>query len=77
MADAQVSPQVLRQIAEAISSIRYGSIQITVQDSRVVRMEKVEKIRLGNEADLTAGGLPIETGSTDRTTGGSPRQDGR
>jgi len=77
MADARVSPHLLRQIAEAISSIRYGSVQITVQDSRVVRIEKVEKIRLGKDADLIAGGSRDESSRADRDAGGSGPAFGR
>jgi hypothetical protein len=61
---------LMTQIAEAISSLRWGTVHITVQDSRVVQIEKVEKIRLKPQADLTAGGVSTPVGTTDRTTGG-------
>jgi hypothetical protein len=38
--------QVIRLILRAIREIRYGSVQIVIQDSKVVQIEKVEKIRL-------------------------------
>lgn len=38
--------QVLRLILSAIREIRYGSVQIVIQDSKVVQIEKLEKIRL-------------------------------
>jgi hypothetical protein len=38
--------QVVRMILRAIREIRYGSVQIVIQDSKVVQIEKVEKIRL-------------------------------
>jgi len=41
--------KLLLQILKAIKSIRYGYIQITVQDGRVVQIDKTEKIRLGKE----------------------------
>jgi len=34
------------QILKALKSIRYGYVQITVQDSRPVQIDKAEKIRL-------------------------------
>lgn len=34
------------QILKAIRSIRYGYVQITVQDPKVVQIDKTEKIRL-------------------------------
>jgi hypothetical protein len=37
---------VVRMILRAIREIRYGSVQIVIQDSKVVQIEKVEKIRL-------------------------------
>ena len=71
-----MSPELLNQIAEAIQSIRFGSVQITIHNSRVVQIEKAEKVRF-DRADLTPGGED-ETGSrTDRTTGGSQTADGR
>ena len=38
--------QVMRLILRALREIRYGSIQIVIQDSKVVQVEKLEKIRL-------------------------------
>ena len=39
-------PEVLRQIVEAIRSVRYGQVQIIIQDSRVVQIDTTEKVRL-------------------------------
>ena len=41
--------KLLFQILKAIKSIRYGYIQIVVQDSRVVQIDKTEKIRFDKE----------------------------
>lgn len=38
--------EVLQQIVEAISSVRHGHVQIVIQDSRVVQIDKTEKVRL-------------------------------
>ncbi len=38
--------EVTAQIIKALKSIRYGYVQITVQDAKVVQIEKVEKFRL-------------------------------
>ena len=72
----RVSGEVLSQIAEAIRTIRYGSVQITIQDSRVIQIEKAEKIRLQKGADLTAGGKEDDASRADRTTGGPRTLDG-
>lgn len=54
---------ILERIARAVQSIRYGTVQIIIQDSKIVRLEKTEKIQLPQEeADQTAGG-PYETRS--------------
>ncbi len=37
---------VMLQIMEAIKSIKYGNVQITIQDSRVVQIDKTEKLRM-------------------------------
>ncbi|BDI28430.1 hypothetical protein CCAX7_004810 [Capsulimonas corticalis] len=36
----------LQKIQEAVASIRFGSVQIIIQDGRVVQIDKTEKIRL-------------------------------
>ena len=36
----------LPAIQQAISSIKFGVVQITIQDGRVVKIDKTEKIRL-------------------------------
>ncbi len=41
--------ELLSQILKAIRSIRYGYVQIIVQDSKVVQIDKTEKIRFDKE----------------------------
>jgi hypothetical protein len=38
--------ELIRQILRAIQSVRYGQVQIIIQDSRVVQIDKTEKLRL-------------------------------
>ena len=38
--------EVMRLILRAMREIRYGSVQIVIQDSKVVQIDKVEKLRL-------------------------------
>jgi len=38
--------EVISLILRAIREIRYGSVQIVIQDSKVVQIDKVEKLRL-------------------------------
>ena len=50
MADFKESERkLLLQILEALRSIRYGYVQIVVQDSKVVQIDKTEKIRFDKE----------------------------
>ncbi len=46
--DAEAENKLLvARILEAIRSIEYGAVQITIHDSRVVQIEKTEKIKMG------------------------------
>ena len=42
----QEEVQILRLILRAMREIRYGSVQIVIQDAKVVQIDKVEKLRL-------------------------------
>jgi len=39
------SSEILRRIANAISGVRFGSVEVVIQDSRVVQIERKEKFR--------------------------------
>jgi hypothetical protein len=39
----------IAHIAEVVSSIRYGSVEIIIQDGKVVQIERKEKVRLTPE----------------------------
>lgn len=69
------SPAVMSAIAQAIRSVRFGMIRIMVHDTRVVQIEKVEKIRMNDSAYLTAGGHDTPRTEPDRTSGGPPHGD--
>lgn len=43
---------LLLQILKALKSIRYGCVQIYIQDSKVVQIDKTEKIRFDREEYL-------------------------
>jgi hypothetical protein len=47
--DLQSTPdpenEILRRIASAISGVRFGSVEVVIQDSRVVQIERKEKFR--------------------------------
>lgn len=41
-----LDPAVVARIVDAVASLQYGVVEITVHDSRVVQIERREKIRL-------------------------------
>lgn len=41
--------EMLREVLRAIRSIKYGSVQLVIQDGRVVQIEKTEKVRFHRE----------------------------
>jgi hypothetical protein len=44
--DSDGKQELGEQILSAISDIRYGSVEIIIHDSKVVQIERKEKIRL-------------------------------
>jgi hypothetical protein len=38
--------EIMRQVMKAIASVRFGQVQIIIQDSRVVQIDTTEKVRL-------------------------------
>ena len=52
----KVQPRALEQlVAEAIASIRYRAVEITIHDGRMVRIEKREKLRPGTSSNHADG----------------------
>ncbi len=44
----------IQTILQALSGIRYGSLEIIVHDSEIVQIERKEKIRIGPQAGQKA-----------------------
>ena len=42
-------PDVESEILRAVREVRYGSVEITIHDSRVVQIERREKVRVPAE----------------------------
>lgn len=54
-ADKQAKAQAtIKTILQALSGIRYGSLEIIVHDSEIVQIERKEKIRIGPQAGQQA-----------------------
>ena len=42
--------QITQQIIRALQDIRYGSVEIIIHDSKVVQIERKEKIRIDKDS---------------------------
>ncbi len=47
-----VTPEVVRRILRALSGIEYGSVQITIQDSNVIQIERSQKSRFTRPLEI-------------------------
>ena len=45
--------KILEQIKEAVENIRFGSIEIVIHDSKIVQIERKEKLRFSGEKETT------------------------
>jgi hypothetical protein len=46
-----LSQEVLRRLSDALRGLRYGAVEITVHDGRVVQIERTEKLRLSSSGE--------------------------
>jgi hypothetical protein len=51
-----MNDSLLRELAAALAGLRFGSVEIVVHDSRVVQIERREKMRLSSEPGRKAVG---------------------
>jgi hypothetical protein len=42
-------PSLLRELRDALQSIRYGTVELVIHDGRVVQLERREKVRFEHE----------------------------
>ena len=65
MADAEISPKrrgnlsndvILKEIAGGLAALKYGEILIKVHDSRIIQVEKTEKVRYDSFHSVGQGG---------------------
>jgi hypothetical protein len=50
--DHDVEPEWLRLVRQHVTSLKFGSVLITVHDSRVTQVERSEKVRLDGQPNL-------------------------
>jgi hypothetical protein len=55
MPEAAVSMELLHEIARAVNSLRYGTVQITVHNARIVQIDKLERVRFLQTVDPSRG----------------------
>lgn len=51
-----MTDKILKKVQEAIESIKYGSVEIVIHDSKVVQIERKEKLRFQEETPNTQRG---------------------
>jgi len=60
-----ITEEVLTLIEQAVKSINFGSVTLVLQDSRIIQMEKLEKIRIGEQpvkgANKTTTAISLKT----------------
>lgn len=54
--DLVLAPEVMSQISRLLAGLRFGAIEITVHDGRVVQIERREKIRIASPESPRAAG---------------------
>lgn len=54
--DPALAPEVMSQISRLLAGLRFGAIEITVHDGRVVQIERREKIRIASPEPPRAAG---------------------
>lgn len=60
-------PAWLRSVQQQVESLRFGVVQITVHDSRVVQVEKTERVRFDTVVGRSPGG---DRSPTHQSSGG-------
>lgn len=51
------SGELERQVRDALSVIRFGTVTLVIQDGRVIQIDKNEKIRLTNPGHIHGSGI--------------------
>jgi len=56
-----LSPATVQRIIQALDGLRFGSVQLVVHDAHIIRIERIERIRLTGSPE-----------ASDRHTAGRP-----
>jgi len=71
--DPAASSDVDRRILEAVRSLDYGSVEVVVHDSRVVQIERREKVRLDKQPLVPPDKQPLDNQQASPATPGDAR----
>jgi len=47
----RLHPLLLRELEQALRTIRYGSVELVIHEGRVVQLERREKVRIETEVN--------------------------
>ena len=50
--DERIMQQLISEILSALNKLRYGSVEITAHNSKIVQIEKKEKLRFDKERSI-------------------------
>ena len=59
-------PRLVQELDRALRDLHYGTVQLVIHDTKVVRIERIERIRLTGSPEA----LPEDRRPTDRLPGG-------
>ena len=51
-----INDAIIKEIAEAVAGLKFGEIMIKVHDSKIIQIEKTEKVRYDTYHSLEQGG---------------------
>lgn len=51
-----INDAIIQEIVSALGSLKYGQVQITVHNSRIVQIDKIEKKRFDDIGSVEKGG---------------------
>ena len=71
-AGPDLPPETVEKILNAVKSLRFGSVEVTVHAGRVVQIEKKEKVRLAESETRAPRSSPSEAFSEPSTAGKKP-----
>ena len=54
IAEQKIPRHVQQRILRAVADIRYGSVEVVIQDGKVVQIESREKQRINFDSEITA-----------------------